>query len=239
MSDEVLTRRQIRELERAGLAVPRPEARPEQTATSALNLPPEMLNPVLALKAEPSSGLPTRRELREQEIAAQKNDSTENQVVEPEAISIEVAAPDPLPEIIDDSLFEISPNLSVESASASIVIDEIRDVTNSVHLLDSGEILHTGSITLPVLSTNTGEMALVSEAQTADQAATTDAAIGYVSSINPVRASEVGNFGAELDIVPPKFKPGESQLYLALTISISIVAIGALILGSYMLKIFN
>jgi hypothetical protein len=82
-------------------------------------------------------------------------------------------------------------------------------------------------------------MALVSEAQTADQAATTDAAIGYVSSINPVRASEVGNFGAELDIVPPKFKPGESQLYLALTISISIVAIGALILGSYMLKIFN
>lgn len=239
MSDEFLTRRQIRELERAGLAVPRPEARPEQTATSALNLPPVVLNPVLALKSEPPSGFPTRRELREQELAAQKNDSTEMQLVEPKATTVEPAALEPLPGVVDDSLFEISPILSLESASASIVIDEIRDVTNSVHMLDSGEILHTGSITLPVLSTNTGEMALVSEAQAADQAATSDAATGYVSSINPVRASEVGNFGAELDIVPPKFKPGESQLYLALTISISIVAIGALILGAYMLKIFN
>ena len=261
MSGEFLTRRQIRELERSGQPVPRPEAKPEQTATSAFALPPEVVDPVLALRVDNTDVIPTRRDLREQQPpskgaiwplvpvvkqpavappAASVVSTTEKQPTALSAPSIdESKIPTKSSETSEDNLFDVSPNLSLEPQTASLVIDQVNDITNLTHVLHNGDILQTGSITLPILSTHTGEMALVADAVAADSAVNADATTGYVSTITPVRASEVGNFGAQIDIVPAKHQRGEGQLYLALTISVGLVAVGALILGGYMLNIFN
>lgn len=261
MSEEFLTRRQIRDLERAGQPVPRPEAKPELTATAAFTLPPELIDPVLALKAEEASTELTRRDLRENQVVSKgqiwpllpvTNKAVSAPVTEVASAQItalgneaamsentEMSISPPPEGAVEEGLFEVSPNLSLEPQTASLVIDQVNDITNWTHVLHNGDILQTGSITLPILSTNTGEMALVADAAAADNAVNADATTGYVSSITPVRASEVGNFGAQIDIVPSKHQRGEGQLYLALTISVGLVAVGALILGGYMLNIFN
>lgn len=255
MSEEFLTRRQLRELERTGQSRPAtPEAKPEQTATAAFVLPPEVLNPVLALKAPEHDETPSRRLLREQQnsltsINISEVDEVSSLETQPAPAATQkffelkpvIPAPAATEQNIepDESLFDVSPNLSLEPQTASIIVDQFNDITNITQMLENGEILQTGSITLPVLSTNTGELALVTDAQFADEAVAADSTTGYVSSIAPVRAADVGNFGAQLKIVPPKHQPGEGQLYLALTISVGLVAIGALILGGYMLNLFN
>jgi len=269
LSEEFLTRRQIRELERAGRSVPRPEAKPELTATAAFTLLPELIDPVLALKAEEASTELTRRDLRENQgvsngqiwpLVPVTNKAVSPPVTETAGAPVTEVASAPInalgdeaaisenseqsislppEEAVEESLFEVSPNLSLEPQTASLVIDQVNDITNLTHVLHNGDILQTGSITLPILSTNTGEMSLVADAAAADNAVNADATTGYVSSITPVRASEVGNFGAQIDIVPSKHQRGEGQLYLALTISVGLVAVGALILGGYMLNIFN
>ena len=241
MSEEFLTRRQIRELERSGQPVPRPEAKPEQTATSAFALPPEIVDPVLALRADDIEAIPTRRDLREQQPPSKGAIWPLVPVVKQPVVeaSVEPTTSHQASGTVEDNLFDVSPNLSLEPQTASLVIDRVNDITNLSHVLHNGDILQTGSITLPVLSTHTGEMALVADAAEADNAVNADSTTGYVSSITPVRAADVGNFGAQIDIVPSKHQRGEGQLYLALTISVGLVAVGALILGGYMLNIFN
>jgi hypothetical protein len=217
------TRRELRELERKGLiSPPVPVAAPD----APVRIPAVIEN---------HDGFMTRRQMRQLERAGQLPAAP----VAEEPLFVETYRA-PLTESSDseqDGLFEVSPNLVADTHTNSIIIEQVPDITNLSHILETGEILTTGAIELPILSVNTGELAVVQDAETVDEAMAAEASSGFNPSISPVRASGVANFGAELGIVPKKMRLGEGQLYLALTVSVGLVAVGALILAAYMLKL--
>lgn len=135
-----------------------------------------------------------------------------------------------------NNLFEISPNLIVEPTTASIVVDRVDDLVNlTIPIGENSEFLKTGSIELPKMSTNTGEIALVRDANLVDEAIAQDAAAGFVSSVAPLRASGVVNSSGKLGILPSKLARGQNQIFAVLTASVLIVAVGSVIIGAYML----
>lgn len=249
MSEAPKTRRELRELERKGLIAP-PVAVASHDAQARV-----------AIVAETTDGFPTRRQLRQLERTGQAPVASAEQVSPVATIEAPLAAaavnssaavlPAEEPQFIEtysspvdensdaeqDGLFEVSPKLVADTHTNSIIIDQVPDISNMAHILETGEILTTGAIELPMMSTNTGELSVVLDAEVADEAMASEATTGFVSTIAPIRASGVANFGAEIGIVPKKMKLGEGQLYLALTISVGLVAVGALILAAYMLKL--
>lgn len=141
----------------------------------------------------------------------------------------------PLVPVVPKPDFEVSPGL-VESHTASIVIDELPESKNLSHVLETGEILTTGAIDISMFTAHTGEIATAA-AEAIDASSALDAQNANVSSIAPMRATNLSYFGADLSIVPAKLKKGEGQLYFALTVSIALVGIGSLVLAGYMLNL--
>lgn len=133
-------------------------------------------------------------------------------------------------------IFEVSPNL-IEPTTASIYVESVPDANNMSHVLETGEILTTGAIDISKILADTGEISAL-ESHVDDEADAQDLQQTTASTFAPMRASSASNFGADLSIVPPKLNRGEGQLYVALTVSISLVAIGSLVLAGYMLNFF-
>lgn len=134
--------------------------------------------------------------------------------------------------------FELSPSLIREPQTNSIVIEPSDPLLSSDIITDSGEILKTGSIELPIL-TNTGSIPviIVPEDRSADDALQADFADNYVSSIAPVRASGVMNSRARESVLPIKTRRGESQtVVLAVSMLLSIT-VGVLIIAAWLLKL--
>lgn len=134
-------------------------------------------------------------------------------------------------------IFEVSPSL-IEPTTASIYIESVPDANNMTHVLETGEILTTGAIDISKLLADTGELTKHDE-QADDGDVAPEASLVNSSSFAPLRAKTASNFGAEFSIVPAKLNRGEGQLYVALTVSISLVAIGSLVLAGYMLDFFK
>ncbi|MEY4980685.1 MAG: hypothetical protein RL174_23 [Actinomycetota bacterium] len=134
-------------------------------------------------------------------------------------------------------IFEVSPNL-IDPTSASIYVESVPDANNMSHVLETGEILTTGAIDISKILADTGEITAL-EPNVDDESDANDSQQINSSAFAPMRATSVSNFGAELSIVPPKLNRGEGQLYVALTVSISLVAIGSLVLAGYMLDFFK
>jgi len=133
-------------------------------------------------------------------------------------------------------LFSVSPNLSIEPQTASIIIDNFEPLDNiSVAISETGELLKTGSIELPNISTHTGQIATILDAAQVDEAITKDSIAGYVSTIAPLRASGVVNTSGKIGIMPTKNARGRGPGYAALTLSILIIAVGGLVLAAFML----
>jgi hypothetical protein len=160
--------------------------------------------------------------------------------VAPESISEPDAAWAPIDKIADDmhievdelpateveNLFDISPSLTPEPQTNSIVLDSIPDVlTSSETFSDAGEILVTGSIELPTL---TGEVALVNESPEADTADALDSASVTISTVAPVRAPSVVNSKAQLGVLPSKRRRSQGQLMAMLTLGLLIITVGTL-----------
>lgn len=125
-----------------------------------------------------------------------------------------------------ENLFEISPSLTHEPQTNSIVLDTIPDVlTSSETFSDAGEILITGSIELPTL---TGEVALVNESPEADSADALDSASVTISTVAPVRAPSVINSKAQLGVLPSKRRRSQGQLMAMLTLGLLIITVGTL-----------
>lgn len=125
-----------------------------------------------------------------------------------------------------ENLFDISPSLTREPQTNSIVLDTIPDVlTSSETFSDAGEILITGSIELPTL---TGEVALVNESPEADTADALDSASVTISTVAPVRAPSVINSKAQLGVLPSKRRRSQGQLMAMLTLGLLIVTVGTL-----------
>ena len=134
-------------------------------------------------------------------------------------------------------VFDVSPNL-IEPTTASIYVESVPDANNMSHVLETGEILTTGAIDISKILADTGEMVAL-EAQVDDEAIAKESQQASASAFSPMPATSASNFGADLSIVPAKLNKGEGQLYVALTVSISLVAIGSLVLAGYMLNFFK
>lgn len=137
-------------------------------------------------------------------------------------------------------IFSVSPNLTLEPQTASIIIDNFQPLEHSAIVIsETGEMLKTGSISLPNLSTNTGEISTILDAEMVDEASALDSVTGYVSTIAPIRASGVVNSSGKIGIMPAKRSKGEGGGYTALTISIVSITIGGLVIGAFMLGILK
>lgn len=219
------TRRQLRHLERTGqatvLAIQAPAPEPAPLEIEAPLVEPELV----------------ASETSAEQVSAVETATAQPSVEEPQFIDTYSSPVDENTDAEQDGLFEVSPKLVADTQTNSIIIEQVPDIINMSHILETGEILTTGAIELPMLATTTGEMAVVLDAELADEALASEAATGFVSTIAPIRATGVANFGADIGIVPKKMRLGEGQLYLALTISVGLVAVGALILAAYMLKL--
>jgi hypothetical protein len=133
-------------------------------------------------------------------------------------------------------LFEVSPNLNIEPQTASIIIDNFEPLDAiSIAISETGELLKTGSIELPNLSTNTGEIATLLDASLVDEAIAKDSINGYVSTIAPLRASGVVNTAGKIGIMPTKNAKGQSAGFAVLTLSLLMIAVGGLVLAAFML----
>lgn len=133
-------------------------------------------------------------------------------------------------------LFDVSPNLSIEPQTASIIIDNFEPLDAiSIAISETGELLKTGSIELPNLSTNTGEIATILDASLVDEAIAQDSVNGYVSTIAPLRASGVVNTAGKIGIMPTKSSRGQSAGFAVLTLSLLMIAVGGLVLAAFML----
>lgn len=133
-------------------------------------------------------------------------------------------------------LFDVSPNLNIEPQTASIIIDNFEPLDAiSIAISETGELLKTGSIELPNLSTNTGEIATILDAAQVDEAIAQDSVNGYVSTIAPLRASGVVNTAGKIGIMPAKSMRGQGAGYAVLTLSLLMIAVGGLVLAAFML----
>ena len=160
-----------------------------------------------------------------------------------------IAGPRPLEPVLAEAeeaittefpIFSVSPNLTLEPQTASIIIDNFQPLEHSAIVIsETGETLKTGSISLPNLSTNTGEISTILDAEMVDEATALDSVTGYVSTIAPIRASGVVNSSGKIGIMPAKRSRGEGGGYTALTISIVSIAIGGLVIGAFMLGILK
>ena len=184
--------------------------------------------------------------------------ATTTQVTAPVAVNPPVAAPTPVSATAVDApsarvyepvlgeaeepitgavqLFDVSPNLNIEPQTASIIIDNFEPLDAiSIAISETGELLKTGSIELPNLSTNTGEIATILDASLVDEAIAQDSINGYVSTIAPLRASGVVNTAGKIGIMPTKSAKGQSAGFAVLTLSLLMIAVGGLVLAAFML----
>ena len=214
---QYLSRRELREAERTGVV---------QAEPVIFDSPP-------SVSREPSSTI-TRRQLRQMERSGGL--SAPAMPVASEAVWAETEEPMTMPH----QLFDVSPNLHVEPQTASIVIAHINDVTNfSATIGETGEMLKTGSIELPVLTVNTGEIAMILGNETVDRAIAEDSIAGFVSTIEPISATGIIRASDKINIVPSRANFDQSRVYFSLTISLFLVASGGLVLGAYMLGFFR
>ncbi len=152
--------------------------------------------------------------------------------VEPE--EVEAVQEEPAP------LFDVSPNLTTDTASATIVLDKVASIDDlSGAIGETGEWLRTGAIELPLLTTNTGEFEAIQDANYTDEALAIDSISGSVSNVEPLSAAGVVGRSAKVNVVPVKLAKGQNQVYLVTTISVLMVTMGGLVLGAYMLGIFK
>ncbi|MEN9749523.1 MAG: hypothetical protein RL149_601 [Actinomycetota bacterium] len=139
-----------------------------------------------------------------------------------------------------EAMFDVSPGLVVEPTTNSIVIDQVQDLTNyTATVSETGEILTTGAIQLPIefIEDNTGEVQIIQEAAALDAAIQVDNATGYINTIAPMRVTGVVNSISKFKVIPTNLKRGSSHPYLVLAAAIGMVAIGSLVVAAFWLKL--
>ncbi len=166
--------------------------------------------------------------------------------IEPVTEQVEAAAYEPVlgeteePLTSQIQLFDVSPNLNIEPQTASIIIDNFEPLDAiSIAISETGELLKTGSIELPNLSTNTGEIATILDAAQVDEAIAADSVNGYVSTIAPLRASGVVNTAGKIGIMPSRSAKGQGGGFAILTLSLLMITAGGLVLAAFMLGLLK
>lgn len=265
-SEQFVSRRQARDAERAGLNLPPLTENQrlaeeesisqtpvlEQSSVEVAQTEPEVfvavqqiattgvINPYapkVAAPAKPSQ--PSVNQVAQQAVqtpmpVAQAEDAAQVSATNYDSTLAEAEEP------ITEQLFAVSPNLNIEPQTASIIIDNFEPLDNiSIAISETGEMLKTGSIELPMISTNTGEMATILDAAQVDEAIAQDSIAGFVSTIAPLRASGVVNTAGKIGIMPSRSARNQGGGWLALALSIAMVTIGGLVLAAFMLGILK
>lgn len=139
----------------------------------------------------------------------------------------------------DDEL-DFPTNLFKEPQTNSITVPEVPDALTSEIVTESGEVLKTGAIDIPLLN-NTGSIPIITPVpETIDEEAIkADMGDETTGGIPPIRARSVMNSTARVGVLPIKNRRSEGQVILLATTSILLVTLGAGVLALYMLEIIK
>lgn len=264
MTEQFQSRREARDAERSGVAITPSETAPaapkvdNSQALASMGFPPLTANQISQISSAPvapqTSVAQTPAPVTPVAPAVTSNFAPINYApinyapaVTPPSVavisqspaydSILAEAEEPITQQVQ--LFDVSPNLSLEPQTKSIIIDTIDPLDNvAIAISETGEMLKTGSIEIPMLGTHTGEIATI-EAYQVDEAIAADSVAGYVSTIAPIRASGVVNTAGKIGIMPSKTAKGQGQVYIVLSISLLMITLGGLTLAAYMLGFFK
>ncbi len=187
-------------------------------------------------EADRPSEIGTRRSIRRSE----RNPVPTLSVIEPEsqvhppAIEHQSLATQTQPSDLKlDIIAEDSPKTS------EIVLPAAEQTPTFSIMLGSGIEPKTGSIQLPILSSDTGELKVVKTARESDEAMNLSVAEGYVSNVQPVSANDWMIEVDSLNLVPQATNSLFRQMHTAVLGSVILVGVGGLVLAAYMLGIFN
>jgi len=142
-------------------------------------------------------------------------------------------------EQISDPELGLPNTLFKEPQTNSIVIQPTDPLLAGSIITESGEVVLTGSIELPVVPTTTGGIAIVQlpDVNAADGIMAEDFAGSYVASVAPIRASGVMNSRARESVLPIKNRRGEGQMVMLSVASLLMVTVGALVIAAFWLGV--
>jgi hypothetical protein len=146
-------------------------------------------------------------------------------VVAPELQLPEVLAES---EELDEDDVEFSASLFKEPQTNSIIVPEVPDALTADIVTESGEILKTGAIDMPILN-NTGSIPIITIVpdEVDEEAISADMGDETTGGIPPIRSGSVMNSSARVGVLPIKNRRSEGQTILLATTSILLVALGA------------
>jgi len=123
-----------------------------------------------------------------------------------------------------------------DTQSNSILVASPPDVSNMTLVLpDSGALLKTGAIELPVLKAETGQVAVIAAAGTADEKRETEQAQGAVVGIEPIAARVHQRTRRRSSVFPTRLRQGWGVVHLVLISGFILLAIFCALLGAIML----
>jgi len=170
---------------------------------------------------------PPAKDTSKPQLATRRSRAAEARAAEPEA-----------PEKSNE-FFRSGP-IDIVSDTNSIVIEMPKDITNSTLLIaDSGVVLTTGSITLPTIKADTGEISLVAAAEAADAALAGEKREFVVTGIEPQPARRHMRSRKRSSVFPTRLRKGMGQVYLVLFSAIMTAAVLGMLIAAYMLGIIH
>lgn len=150
----------------------------------------------------------------------------------------EVKLPEFIPSVddLDEEEVEFSASLFKEPQTNSIIFQEVPDALSADIITESGEVLKTGAIDMPILN-NTGSIPIITitPEEIDEEAIKADMGDETTGGIPPIRSGSVMNSSARVGVLPIKNRRSEGQTILLATTSILLVALGAGIIAASML----
>lgn len=183
-------------------------------------------------------------------MMADDEEAAKAPVVVPAAPVAEIA-PDPIVASIEDleieSYFEDDEDeeelefptaFFKEPQTNSITMPEVPDALTADIITESGEILKTGAIDLPMLN-NTGSIPIITITpdEVDEEAIIADMGDETTGGIPPIRSGSVMNSSARVGVLPIKNRRSEGQTIILATTSIMLVVLGAGLIAAYMFKL--
>lgn len=134
----------------------------------------------------------------------------------------------------DDYVSPLTGPINLEPKS--LVVAAVPDITNiSLVIPETGELLKTGAIELPVLNVDTAEVAKVEAATQADKALLTERTESVILGIEPIPARRHTRSRKRSSVFPTNLRRGWGNVYLVLSSAILSVAVFGVYLAALML----
>ena len=120
------------------------------------------------------------------------------------------------------------------------MVAAVPDITNiSLVIAETGELLKTGSIELPMLKPDTAEVAKIEAATLADKALLTERTESVVLGIEPMPARRHTRSRKRSSVFPTNLRRGWGNVYLVLSTAILSVAVFGVYLAALMLGLIK